>query len=92
MDNDSDFDSDSCILMLSCSLLLCREVQGRRSIILSYERICLQVRSRAVEAGALKALETGMLSGEREMSLHCLRAIFSAATDPFPFFVVLIAR
>jgi hypothetical protein len=91
MDNDSDFDSDSCILMLSCSLLLCREVQGR-SIILSYERICLQVRSRAVEAGALKALETGMLSGEREMSLHCLRAIFSAATDPFPFFVVLIAR
>lgn len=50
------------------------------------------MRSRAVEAGALKALETGLLLGEREMSLHCLKAIFSAATDPFPFFVVLIAR
>lgn len=33
-----------------------------------------------------------MLSGEQGVSMHCLEAIFSAATDPFPLFLVLIAR
>ena len=49
-----------------------------------------QVRNRAIEAGALRALEAGIVSGDDDASLHCLKALFSATADMS--FLAIIAR
>jgi hypothetical protein len=52
--------------------------------------LCEQVRRRAIDAGALRALEAGIVSGDADASLHCLKALFSASTDKS--FLVVVAR
>ena len=48
------------------------------------------MRNRAIEAGALRALEAGIVSGDDDASLHCLKALFSATADIS--FLTVIAR
>ena len=48
------------------------------------------MRNRVIEAGALRALEAGVVSGDDSASLHCLKALFSASTDIS--FLTVIAR
>ena len=50
--------------------------------------IIRQVQWKSIEAGALKALEAGLLMGG-EAALHCLKAMLSAPTDSS--FLVAIA-
>ena len=48
------------------------------------------MRNRAIEGGALRALEAGIVSGDDDASLHCLKALFSATADIS--FLTVIAR
>lgn len=43
--------------------------------------LCMQVRKRTIAAGGLRALEAGIISGDPDASLHCLKALFSAAAE-----------